>query len=215
MLHTTYGTPHLGNLADPTDELVYIILSRKTRESAYRAVFAQLRARGTWEQIADLSEVELARVLRGGGLEAKKARALRSALGSLRDRFGVVSLEGARGLGDDELFELLCGLPEVGPKSARCIMMYSFGRTTFAVDTHVGRVLARLGTTAPLTGDLTSHDHKRRQQLLADAIPPDLRFSLHVNLIVHGRTVCRAIAPQCDSCVLLHRCGYGQAATPR
>ena len=37
------------------------------------------------------------------------------------------------------------GLPEFERKSAYCVMMYSFGRQVFPVDTHAGRVLARLG----------------------------------------------------------------------
>ena len=34
-----HGTPNLGNKSDPTDELVYIILARKTRESAYQQTY--------------------------------------------------------------------------------------------------------------------------------------------------------------------------------
>ena len=40
ILAILYGTPDLGNKADPTDELVYIILSRKTPEKAYQETFA-------------------------------------------------------------------------------------------------------------------------------------------------------------------------------
>jgi len=38
LLSLLHGTPRLGNKNDPVDELVYIILSRKTREEAYQAV---------------------------------------------------------------------------------------------------------------------------------------------------------------------------------
>jgi DNA (cytosine-5)-methyltransferase 1 len=51
-------------------------------------------------------------------------------------------------------------------------------------------------------------DHKRLQKLLVDLIPPNLRYSLHVNLIQHGRTICRSINPLCDQCDLRNFCAY-------
>ncbi len=48
-------------------------------------------------------------------------------------------------LNDEQLKTFLCSLPEIQRKSAYCIMMYSFGRLVFPADTHVGRVLSRIG----------------------------------------------------------------------
>ena len=49
ILAVLYGSPDLGNKQDPVDELVYIILARKTREDAYQAAYASLKKhfRGT------------------------------------------------------------------------------------------------------------------------------------------------------------------------
>jgi len=44
VLHAVYGTPHLGNIQDPTSEFVYIALSRKTVERAYQRAFQNLGA---------------------------------------------------------------------------------------------------------------------------------------------------------------------------
>src|SRR5207244_7406491 len=52
LLGSAYGTPDLGNKADPVDELVYIILSRRTRESAYQAAYDALRKRyEKWDDV--------------------------------------------------------------------------------------------------------------------------------------------------------------------
>ena len=75
---------------------------------------------------------------------------------------------------------------------AHCVMMYSFGRTVFPSDTHVGRVLARIGPYRELGLSLEGLDHKQLQRELAELIPPNLRYSLHVNLVKHGRAVCRS-----------------------
>jgi endonuclease III len=76
-------------------------------------------------------------------------------------------------------------------------MMYSFGRHVFPADTHVGRVLSRLGPYRELGLSLAGHDHKKLPADLADLIPPNLRCSLHVNLVQHGRTICRSERPRC------------------
>src|SRR5579872_1534068 len=87
-------------------------------------------------------------------------------------------------------------------------MMYAFGRRVFPADTHVGRVFARLGPYRELGLDLKGQDHKQLQKTLADIIPPNLRYSLHVNLVEHGRNVCRAKNPLCDRCDLRPFCRY-------
>jgi endonuclease III len=210
-LDAVHGTPHLGNFSDPTDEFVFIVLSRKTPERAYVPAFKSLKGIGTWEHVLDLDGQRIEKAIRGGGLEAKKARAVASGLRAIRDRFGTADLRLARGLGDDDLFEFLSALPEVGPKSARCVMLYSFGRAVFPVDAHVGRVLARIGCMVPVDIDLGPMGHEARQRALETTIPPDLRYGLHVNLVAHGRTICTAARPLCEDCSLAPRCAYAQA----
>ena len=52
ILAVLYGTPDLGNKKDPTDELVYIILARKTREEAYQKSYRLLKDRfASWDEI--------------------------------------------------------------------------------------------------------------------------------------------------------------------
>jgi DNA (cytosine-5)-methyltransferase 1 len=75
-------------------------------------------------------------------------------------------------------------------------------------DTHVGRVLARLCPYQELGLDLSSLDHKQLKLVIADLIPPPLRQSLHVNLVEHGRTVCRTPKPVCGQCELRPFCRY-------
>lgn len=210
-LDGAHGTPHLGNFSNPTDEFVFIVLSRKTPERAYIAAFRSLKRFGNWDVVQGLGPARIAKVIRGGGLESKKARAIVSGLRAIESRFGVSDLRLARDLQDEELFAFLASLPEVGPKTARCVMLYSFGRPVFPVDAHVGRVLARLGCLRRIGIDLGPMDHKERQRVLENLIPPDLRYGLHVNLIAHGRAVCKAARPVCKNCSLAPRCAHAKA----
>ena len=147
ILAVLYGTPDLGNKQDPTDELVYIILARNTREEAYQQTFDALKTR-----FRDLGR-PARRAARGGraarllraGCRARRPPASTARSASCSETFGRCTLEPARDWPDEQLEAFLCALPEIQRKSAYCIMMYSFGRQVFPADTHVGRVLARLG----------------------------------------------------------------------
>jgi DNA (cytosine-5)-methyltransferase 1 len=202
-----HGTPDLGNKKDPVDEMVYIILSRKTREDAYQAAYAALKGRfGTWDELLTASRDEVEGLLSSSGLGEKKTSSIFGALAKLKERFGACTLEPARQWPDEELESFLCSIPELHRKSAYCIMMYAFGRSVFPVDTHVGRTLARLGPFRELGLDLEDLDHKQLQSVLADLVPPNLRYSLHVNLLSHGRDVCRAVKPLCGECAVRSFC---------
>lgn len=209
ILAALYGTPDLGNKADPTDELVYIILSRKTPEKAYQETFAALKARfPRWDDLLDAPKKEVERLVSPGGLAGKKVTSLFGAMARLKETFGRCSLDDARDWSDDRLAEFLCGLPEIQQKSAFCIMLYAFGRQVFPADAHVGRVLSRLGPYRELGLQLQGLDHKKLQRELSDLVPPPLRYSLHVNLVEHGRAICRAPKPLCDRCDLRPFCRY-------
>jgi len=92
----------------------------------------------------------------------------------------------------------------VGPKTAACVLTFAMGRAAFPVDTHVHRVATRLGwLPAKTTAD-------KAHRLLGPMVPSDIRYDLHVALITHGRTVCRAQRPRCGECVLNDLCAYGR-----
>jgi endonuclease III len=161
ILAILYGSPDLGNKPDPTDELVYIILSRKTREGAYQQGFDSLKKRfRTWDDLLDAPRSEIEKLVFSGGLLGKKITSLYGALGKLRETFGSCTLEPARDWPDEKLEAFLCELPEIQRKSAYCVMMYSFGRQVFPADTHVGRVLSRIGPYRELGLSLDGLDHK-------------------------------------------------------
>lgn len=202
-----HGTPDLGNKKDPVDEMVYIILSRKTREDAYQAAYAALKTRfPKWDDLLNAKRADVETLLSSSGLGDKKTSSIFCALQKLKERFGTCTLEPARSWSDEDLETFLCSIPELHRKSAYCIMMYAFGRPVFPVDTHVGRTLARLGPYRELGLDLEGIDHKQLQSILADLVPPALRYSLHVNLLSHGRDVCRAVKPLCGECSVRSFC---------
>jgi DNA (cytosine-5)-methyltransferase 1 len=214
LLEVTYRSADLGNVDDVLAETVYILLSLNTREQVYRPVFLALRTaypRWTDALAAPLSRLET--VLRPGGLQAQRARKLKALLRAVREdnlARGVgpavrndLTLEYLKDMGEDDAEAFLLGLPGIGGKSAHCIMAYALGWERIAVDTHVERILTRLGL-APHRGSKVDH------QAYQDVVPGRLRNQLHVNLVHHGRTVCQSKA-RCTKCVLVSFCGDGLA----
>ncbi len=207
LLHDYHGTPDLGNHEDPLNELVYIILSRRTRENAYKQAFGALQSTfGSWEAVAQAPVAEIAEIISASGLPHRKATSIKAFLSAIHEELGEYSLDSLRQWDDDSILRFLDDLPGVGTKSALCVMLYSLQRPVFPVDAHVGRVLSRLGVLEPVGIDLLEMEHRPRQTLLREAIPPHLRHGLHVNMVVHGRFPCRSVSPACESCPLLEHC---------
>lgn len=202
-----HGTPRPTSREDPVDDLVYIISAPETRGDASRNAFDALKQRfSTWDELLSSPRAVAKSLVRSGGLSRKKTDNLFGALQKLRDTFGSCTLDPAREWPDGRLEEFLCSLPEISRTSAYRIMMASLGRNVFPVDTHVARVLARLGPYRELGLLLARLDHKKLQAVLADLVPPNLRYSLNVNLQVHGREVCRSPRPSCDRCEIRNFC---------
>lgn len=213
LLEVSYRSGDLGNVDDVLSEIVYILLSLNTRETVYQRVFARLRRMyPQWLDVASAAPPELAGVLRPGGLQSQRAAYLQELLGAVlmdnRQRGmnpaadgGDLTLEYLHEMGDDEVEAFLVSLPGVGKKTARCVMAYALNRHTFAVDTHVARVFGRLGLIPPR--------QKPAHDLYQSIVPPRTRKRLHINLIHHGRAVCRSRA-RCDTCVLVSFCPEGQ-----
>jgi endonuclease-3 len=98
--------------------------------------------------------------------------------------------------------EELQQLPGVGRKTANVILSVAFNQPAMAVDTHVFRVAARIGLT---TG--AKNPFETEMQLVKYI--PETKIPLaHHWLILHGRYVCTARNPACDSCGINHLCNY-------
>ena len=192
------------------DEVVATVLSQHTSDTNSERAFAQLKERfSSWEQVADAPARQVADAIRCGGIADQKARRIQQILATIRAREGRIDLGRLRDLDDAAARTYLESLPGVGPKTAACVLTFALGRAAFPVDTHVHRVAVRLGWLPAKTTADTAH------RLLEPMVPADIRYDLHVAMIGHGRTTCRAQRPRCGACALLDLCAYGrQGAAP-
>lgn len=96
-----------------------------------------------------------------------------------------------------DTLEELIKLPGVGRKTANVIQSVVFNKAAMAVDTHVFRVSHRIGL-VPRTCTTPLATEKQ----LVKYIPKSLIPTAHHWLILHGRYVCTARSPKCESCGL-------------
>ncbi len=193
-----YGQNRHGNLENPLEELVYIILSDQTEEYSFVKTWSAFKkAFPSWKSVIDSPEDKIAATIKGGGLQNKKAKYIKAALETIKSKFGKLSLKKLEEYSDADALKFLQSLSGISVKNARCILMYSFNRKVFPVDTHVWRICRRLGLT-PLVPKPTVS-----QQLeLESLVPKSLRYRLHVNMVSHGRDTCTTYWPKCEECVL-------------
>lgn len=97
--------------------------------------------------------------------------------------------------------EALEALPGVGRKTANVVLNTAFGEPTIAVDTHLFRLANRINL-APGKNVLEVEKN------LLKVIPKDYLTDAHHWLILHGRYVCVARKPKCDSCIIEDLCEY-------
>jgi endonuclease-3 len=194
---------------DPLDGLVLIILSQATNDINCDRAFSSLKNRfPTWDKVLLASDSEVADAIRSGGLANQKATRIRQLLREIEDDRGALDLDWMHEASAQECEEYLQKFHGVGPKTIACVLVFFLGKAAFPVDTHVLRVCQRLGW---LRSNASADEAHR---VLGKAVPDECKLDLHVNLISHGRAICRAKGnggPRCGACALRPKCALGRA----
>ena len=205
-----YGEPKWSGPRDPLDVLVGTILSQSTAAAnSERAYEALRRAYPSWDDIADAKVDAVAKVLRPGGLAKKKAKHIHKLVRDLRKEYGSASLEFIKSMSVREAMRALDAIDGVGPKTGACVILFALGREICPVDTHIHRVLQRMGI---LPGAATP---ETAFELLQPLVPAGSSYAFHVNLIRLGREVCKAGKPRCGSCPVETECRYPSKSSSR
>ena len=181
--------------SNPFELLVATILSAQTTDIQVNKVTRSLfKVYGTPEAMANCDEEDLMERIRSIGLYRNKAKNLKAMANMLVDEYGGVVPADKK-----ELVKL----PGVGTKTANVVVSNAFGIPAIAVDTHVFRVSNRLGLVDEPTVEKT-------EAALEKVIKKEDWSLMHHCLIYHGRRVCKARNPMCDTCTLKPECLYGR-----
>ena len=183
----------------PFELLVAVILSAQATDKSVNLATRELfRKARTPQAMLKLGLAGLKRYIRTIGLYNTKAQNIRATCRLLVQRF-----QGRVPQARDELESL----PGVGRKTASVVLNVAFGQPTLAVDTHVFRVANR-------TGLARGANPRAVEDGLLRVVPKEFMPNAHHWLILHGRYVCKARAPDCPHCAITRWCEYQHKTPP-
>jgi len=185
-LEATHGDAKQAlEFSSPLELLVALILAAQCTDERVNQVTKPLfKKYRDAEAYARAAQETLEEEVRSTGFYRNKAKAIRTGCREIVDRFGGNVPEG----GED-----LVSLPGVGRKTANIVVGNAFGRPAIGVDTHVKRLARRLGFSEQTDPDRIEKD-------LCELVPKKSWVRFCHLLQFHGRRICKARKPLCDSC---------------
>lgn len=205
-LEATYGQPRNDCHENPLDELIATILSQSTTNINSHRAFASLKAKfSDWESVRRARPASIAAAIKSGGLANVKSVVIKNILNDILARRGNLDLSFLKTASVDEARRFLLSLKGVGPKTAACVLLFSCKHPVFPMDTHIFRILRRMGILPEKINDELAH------QMIEKLVPRKKHYSLHINLITHGRRICHSQNPKCGQCSLIEYCEFGRA----
>jgi endonuclease-3 len=203
LLEKEYGEKNLRPSFNPLSELISTILSQNTSDHNSHRAFRDLKNNfKSWEELKDAPLRKVVQSIKTGGLERIKAIRIKKILVQIYKERGNFDLSFLKKWETGEIKKYLSKFKGVGDKTVACVLLFSLGRPVLPVDTHILRVSKRLGLLPPKS------DSKKAHQILQKLIPPNLVYPFHLNLIEHGRKICKARILLCGDCILLKICKF-------
>lgn len=205
-LERTWGmesaNPDLSH-EDPLDGLILTVLSQNTNDRNRDRAFKSLkRTFPEWDEALRSEPWMLQDSIRVGGLSRVKASRIHQILNILTDRFGEPTIQPLRSWDRKDIENFLRTLPGIGAKTIACVLLFEFSISVFPVDTHVSRVCQRIGFVRRGTPEPSI------QLAMEKLIHPSRYLGAHLNMISHGRSICRARKPLCEECPVRNCCRY-------
>ena len=161
--------------------LIGVMLSAQSQDNRTAIACKQLFALAdTPEEMIKLTQDEVIKAIKPAGLHNAKSKNILATSKMLLEKFnGKVP----------QTQKELMSLPGVGRKSSDIVMRFVFGQPHIAVDTHVFRMLWRLGWADSL-------DEGKASITVNTSTPDKYKYGAHMWLITHAKKVCKSRSPE-------------------
>ena len=180
--------------------LIGVMLSAQSQDKRTAVACRQLFAlANTPEEMLKLSQEQIIEAIKPAGLFNAKSKNILATSKMLLEKF-----DGRVPTTQKELMTL----PGVGRKSSDIVMRFVFGEPHIAVDTHVFRMLWRLGWADSL-------DEGKASITVNDTTPSKYKYGAHMYLITHAKLVCKSRSPLCDTCAISAACDKRDIEIPK
>ena len=205
-LYARYGPQHWWPGDGPFETIVGAILTQNTAwVNVERAMNGLKEAQAmSLRRIRELSQDDLAAIIRSSGYFNSKARKLKAFAHHVGERYD----DDLDAMFNQELAPLrieLLSIYGIGRETADDIILYAAGKPSFVIDSYTIRILRRLGLVAGGTqyDDFQALFHRNLDP------DPDLFNEYHALLDCHAVLTCRK-SPLCEGCCLLEICPAGR-----
>ena len=183
------------DFSDPYTLLVAVVLSAQCTDVRVNQVTKELYKKAkTPEAMVKLGVERITEIIKPCGLSATKGRNIFNLSKMLAEKYdGQIP----------RTFEELEALPGVGHKTASVMMIHAFKVPAFPVDTHIHRLAKRWGLSSGLSVEQTEKDLKR-------IFPENEWEKRHLQIILFGRTYCKALGHKPEKCPICSVVGCKQ-----
>lgn len=176
---------------DPFKTLVATMLSARTKDEVTEKAVERLFSKaGGWKDIEKMPLREIEKLILPVNFYRTKARHLKELTKQIGERFGGKV---------PKTLEELVTLLGVGRKTANIVLCVSFGKKAIGVDTHVHRIMNRLGYVKTAAPEETEMELRRK-------LPGKLWRKINYNLVLFGQNICTPISPFCSRCPVREFC---------
>lgn len=170
---------------DPYTLLVAVVLSAQCTDARVNVVTAELfKVADTPAKMVALGVEKIAEYIKACGLYQNKSKNIFKLSEILVKKYGSKV---------PSTFEELEALPGVGHKTASVMMIHAFKTPAFPVDTHIHRLATRWGLSDGSNVERTEADLKK-------AFPKEEWERKHLQIILFGRTYCKATGHKKEQC---------------
>lgn len=211
ILEDNYGEIRKTSKSKPQlmDVLIATKLSQNTTDKTSYIAFKNLKSNfKNWEDVMNSPLNKIIESIKVCGLSNTKAVQIKSMLQLIYKKHGNLSLNHLKKLSTEEVYEELLQYKGLGTKTVSCLLAFAMDRKVFPVDTHIHRILNRLGILETKNPDETF-------KIAEKIIPDEFKINFHTNLIRFGRNVCKAVKPICSNCILFSLCEYKSKHIPQ
>jgi endonuclease-3 len=196
-LKAYYPVHPMGELTrnQPYKVLVACLISLRTKDEVMIPASKRLFAvADTPEKMVTLTPEAIEKLIYPAGFYKSKARTILEISRRLLDEYG--------GQVPDTIEELV-KFKGVGRKTANLVVGLGFGLPAICVDTHVHRIVNRLGYVRTKTPDET-------EMALRAKLPARYWSVINAILVLHGQQICKPLVPRCEVCPVNRQCALGR-----
>jgi endonuclease-3 len=208
-----YGQPKPRELWDPLTQLIYSLLSARTKTPVSHQVMRDLERTfhagpGNWEPVRDASVAEIEKAIAIVTFPDQKAPQLKETLEGITARVGTLTLDFLAKYRTEKIRAWLEQFPGVGPETSGAVVNFStLRRRALCIDSHHLRVAQRL-CLVPRADAATTEE--RLMRLVPDTWDAAMLDEHHSLVKLHAQTLCTFAEPKCENCPLLKICPTGQ-----